>query len=264
MGQIPLVSCLCVSTKRLHHLKNAVDRFEEQSYPNKELLVVSANCDPEYVAFFASLDCKGVKYHWMECETNGTLGELRNYALKISTGEYFCVWDDDDWYHFRRIEIQMKEATRNRKMGAILAYCIMYDALNGAAFMSHILCPPASILCKKSVIDDDTMYPARNRGEDSVFLNKLCRRNVLYPLSRPDLYIYIFHGSNTTPGSQFNTFFTVRFSDKLSTIIGDIVKGKYSKEKAERLFRGERFLREVDYLKALVIKEEPDEMEAVK
>jgi glycosyltransferase involved in cell wall biosynthesis len=242
-------------------LKNAISRFEEQSYPNKELLIVSANYDPEYEAIITSLGCNGVRYHWMESDTNVTLGELRNYALKISTGEYFCVWDDDDWYHFRRIEIQAKEATRNRKMGAILAYCILFDAVNGTAFMSHILCPPASILCRKSVIDDDTMYPARDRGEDSVFLNKLCKRNLLYPLSRPDLYIYIFHGSNTTPVSKFDTFFTVRFSDKLATIVGDIVNGKYSKEKAARLLRGERFLREMDYLKGLVKEVEPDKVE---
>jgi glycosyltransferase involved in cell wall biosynthesis len=264
MGQIPLVSCLCVSTKRLHHLRNAIDRFEEQSYPNKELLVVSASYDPEYVAFFESLGCKGVRYYWMEGDGNVTLGELRNYALKISTGDYFCVWDDDDWYHYKRIEIELKEATRNRKMGSLLAYCILFDAVNKTAFMSHILCPPASILCKKSVIDDDALYPARDRGEDSIFLNKLCRRNLLYPITRPDLYIYVYHGLNTTPGDQFNRFFTVRFSDKLATIVGDIVNGKYSKEKAARLLRGERFLREMDYLKNLIKEVEPEKMELPK
>jgi glycosyltransferase involved in cell wall biosynthesis len=238
-------------------LKNAVTRFEEQSYPNKELLVVSAGYDAGYEAFIASLDCKGVSYHWMECDGNVTLGELRNYALKISTGEYFCVWDDDDWYHFKRIEWQLKEATRNRKMGTILAYCLLFDTGNRTAFMSHLLFPPASLLCKKSVIDDDTLYPAMDRGEDSVFLNKLCQRNLLYPMARPDLYIYIWHGSNTTPGSKFGNFLTIPFSDKLATIMGDIVDGKYSKERAAMLLRGDRFLRERDYLKTFVKEDEP-------
>jgi glycosyltransferase involved in cell wall biosynthesis len=38
----------------------------------------------------------------------GSLGALRNYSVEMARGDIVVQWDDDDWYHKRRIEVQFQ------------------------------------------------------------------------------------------------------------------------------------------------------------
>lgn len=95
-----LVSCVCVTYGRPILLGEAVKCFLDQSYPNKELIIVN---DQEGVTLKLDEDRDNVRIENIP-ERFGSLGEKRNYAMSLAQGDYICIWDDDDLYTPWRIE----------------------------------------------------------------------------------------------------------------------------------------------------------------
>lgn len=247
MRSAPLVSCLCISYNRLNHLKNAITYFQAQGHRNKELIVISGVYDPQYEELCYTFYDEGVRYYGLVDTEMRTLGELRNFAIEKANGEYFCMWDDDDWYNCNRIECQLKELTKSKKEGTVLPYYILYDSVNKDAYMSIPMPPPASILCKKTAITKDLLYRELNRSEDSLFLYNLNQKNTLFPLINPILYIYTYHGSNTWDIAHFKQFCGKKFSEKTTTLIANIVESKYSCKQGSKLLNSKSVLAEFDY-----------------
>jgi glycosyltransferase involved in cell wall biosynthesis len=249
MNNASLVSCICVSYNRPKHLRRAISHFVAQTYPEKELIIVSAGHNPEYEEMVAECEGNAVKYYCLDATL--TLGELRNQAIEKAAGDYICVWDDDDWYHVDRISAQMRDIRRVRKSGAILPYCLLYDVMGGVAYMSSPrLLHTASIICKKDVFAQGVLYASLNRGEDMLMFAKLVRSNKLFPVVNPLLYIYVFHQKNTTDSDQFEYMFreSTRLSPKLSEKIGDMVEGKYSSKEGSEILESNEVYEELNYL----------------
>jgi glycosyltransferase involved in cell wall biosynthesis len=247
----PLISCLCVS-KRQSQLKNAIESFSQQTYPNKELIVVVNRNDKKCVDYLKKVSVKNVRYFIGGDSDKVSLGELRNISVEKSKGEYFCQWDDDDWYHNKRLEVQMDEALKNNKAGSVLAYWLMFDSLHKKAYMSFPHIWAGTILCERSVFSDSMRYPDQPTGEDTAFLRQLYMKNCLYPIVMPALYVYVFHGANTMPPTHFSAFFSQSqvLSKKTSSLIGSIVDGKYSAAKASELITSSPVVKEFDYFVA--------------
>ena len=243
----PVISCLCISNHRPHHLRKAIACFMAQTYPNKELVILSEKPDPEYEALIAPYSTESIKYY----NVGGpklTLGECRNMAIEKSTGDYFCIWDDDDWYHAQRLEIQLEEILRSNKSASVLTFCLLFDSVNKAAHLSLPVLPPQTLMCKKSIVTKDIMYPPWNREEDAYFFYTLVVNNILYPIINPILYIYVFHGGNTWNLEHFALSQGYKMSDEATRIIGDIVEGNYSCEEGSGLLSDPRILGELNYL----------------
>lgn len=247
-----LVSCLCISSGRPGHLKKAIAYFQAQTYTEKELLIISAKNDAEYVSVIASFGDNRIRYCCPEDPGAWTLGELRNYAIEKATGEYFCVWDDDDWYPNKRIEIQLNEAIRNKKKGTVLPYYILYNAVSKEAWMSVPIPLPASVLCRKDAITENLQYRERDRSEDAVFVGQLNKENILFPVIDPLLYIYIFHGGNTWNSSHFTQFCGRKFSDEAARLISDVAEGKYTCEEGAILLHTKGVREEFDYFDSFI------------
>ncbi|NSL87221.1 glycosyltransferase family 2 protein [Chitinophaga sp. Mgbs1] len=247
----PLISCLCVSANRPGHLRHAIAVFLAQTYPNKELIVLSDKYDEIYEQIVAAAASPLVSYHYVNGETPLSQGELRNISLELAAGEYFCCWDDDDWYHNQRLEIQLKYTLENKKKGTVLPYCIFYDQAEKQAYLSLPFVPPGSILCAKDAVHAARLYPAINKMEDYEFLKGLYEDNVLFPLIKPLLYIYNYHGNNTTDKGVFQVQFekAQRLSASASELIGKILSQEYSCENGSALLQSEAVLSELNYFK---------------
>lgn len=248
MNTCPLISCLCVSNNRASYLTNAIRYFLAQTYPNKELIIISSKPDPEYTEITAPYKKSNVRYYGLPSGEGLTLGELRNISLEKAAGEYFCVWDDDDWHHCLRLEIEMQELIKSGKKGVVLAYCIVYDQMSGEAFLSVPTTILPSMLCQKSVISPDLLYPARNKQEDTVFAIRLFRMNLFFPLVHPVLYIYVHHGNNTWGPEHFMRHRGHKLSEKVTEIISEAVSGKISCEEGSELLSHPDVLSELNYM----------------
>src|SRR5436305_1073460 len=60
-----------------------------------------------------------------------TVGDLRNLALEHATGDFIVNWDDDDWHHPRRIEVQMQ--ARGEDTAVLLRTRIHHSLVNGCS-----------------------------------------------------------------------------------------------------------------------------------
>jgi glycosyltransferase involved in cell wall biosynthesis len=229
-------------------LTNAINYFLAQTYPNKELVIISSKQDPAYAEITAPYEKSNVRYYGLPSGEGLSLGELRNISLEKAAGEYFCVWDDDDWYHCRRLEIEMQELIRSGKKGVVLAYCIIYDKVSGEASLSKPTTILPSMLCQKSVISADLLYPARDRNEDTVFAFRLFRKNLIFPMIHPVLYIYVHHGSNTWGPEHFMNHCAHKLSEKATEIISAAVNGEISCEKGSEMLSHPDILSELDYM----------------
>ncbi|MCP4262042.1 MAG: glycosyltransferase family 2 protein [Planctomycetes bacterium] len=208
---LPKISCLTATYNRLFHLKQAIQCYCDQTYPNKELVVVS-EAGPPYteaiVRYVNSLKRPDIRLIFPK-EEQLTLGKIRNISLNAAEGEIVCQWDDDDLYHPQRLQVQadylLSEGAGACFMTDQLQYfwddaemywvdwgpCNMFDPLRK-------LIPGTMMMFK----DPQYRYPEEgelaNAGEDSVFVERIFGKLQIAALrGQGHLYIYSYHGSNT-------------------------------------------------------------------
>jgi glycosyltransferase involved in cell wall biosynthesis len=228
---LPLISCICVSRKKPALLKRAITCFNAQSYPSKELIIVYEDDDPETESF--------IEYEQIAAQQNIgvekvpaipkiSLGELRNIGIQKASGEFICQWDDDDWYHVDRLSSQY-QLVKDARAGSILMRWIVYNSLEKKAYVSKRRLWEGSILCSKDILQLKP-YESRHMGEDTPTIDYLDSQNYLHLIEdRPDLYIYVYHGSNTWNASHWNKIFasSTPLADSDSLEISAILNGDY-------------------------------------
>lgn len=247
-----LVSCLCVTHKKPHRLRRAVDCFLAQRHSPKELIIVYEDDDHETEQMVERLSSEHSDLLFptkVSATPKLTLGELRNIAIAGARGDYLCQWDDDDWYHRDRISSQLGAAVRNSRSASLLTHWIIYDDVCKQAYFSLLRLWEGSLLCRKDVFTEEVKYPALSRGEDSALVNTLVEKGYIYPLIAPDLYIYTVHHSNTWPRSHFDWLFSrsQKLSAETSVTIGKILAGAYSMDEASELLSSPNLTGEFRY-----------------
>ncbi len=106
-----LVSCLCVSRpSRWGQLQRAILDFQEQTYPDRELVVV-VDSGTDFVgtvqAFVDQLPIKAPVRVLPRLARNPLDGLM--YAAIDAQGQILCLWDDDNLNHPTRLEVQAKK-----------------------------------------------------------------------------------------------------------------------------------------------------------
>lgn len=191
------VSCVMVTLGRIPFCKRAIRCFANQSYPNKELVVIDDsgnNLSP----LFSPLSSEDVHYVRLSPDSSYTLGELRNIGLEESSGRYIAQWDDDDWYHPERLNTQIEVLEKGYDaccLRSTLMHVHSKKLLNKPFLGSLRHGVPGTIVHRG---DPAVSYPNLRRGEDSVFLNEW--QSHRYTIVSPKyayLFVRCYHGSNT-------------------------------------------------------------------
>ena len=102
---LPRVSCIMITYNKFKPFKRAIRSFVNQTYKNKELIIVNSG-DQKYIDKVKRFlygeegicNKKKLDIHHIRVD-KATLGELRNIAIEYSTGQYVMVFDDDDIHH---------------------------------------------------------------------------------------------------------------------------------------------------------------------
>lgn len=245
----PLVSCLCVSSNRPPYLKRAIAHYANQTYPNREMVVVSEKFSQDYQEIIEAAVSSGqlIRYYWMNEDEKVSLGRLRNYSIEKANGGFICTWDDDDWYHYKRIELQVEATLKSQKNGCIMPFYILYDSVHKEAYMSVPIPHPVTIFCRKDSITSDINYRDLNKAEDTYLIHNLNQRNTFVPLVNPSLYIYVYHSKNSWDLSHFKQFCGKKFSEKASKIISQAVEGIIGNSPDSDLMNVPEIMMEFDY-----------------
>ncbi len=236
MSDKPLVSCLCVTRKKVPFLERAIQCFRDQTYPNKHLLVVFEDDDLETAELVSRLTDPRIETLAVPVSPKKSLGVLRNLAVESCRGEFFCQWDDDDWYHNERIAFQMYVIEESKRPACALMHWLMFDEKRGRAYVSSRRFWEGSLLCRKDLLRGDLQYANAAIGEDTELMTELVKRSLVFPVFMPKLYVYVYHGGNTFGAEHWRKTFKYgkELSRGASRTLADILEGKYSGAEASR------------------------------
>lgn len=210
---LPLISCLTVTADRLVLLKEAIGCYLAQTYPNRELVIVTAAGARYRQAIDDHLGALGrddIRLVTVD-DPKATLGALRNISLEAARGDYVCQWDDDDLYHPERLSAQYAAMRAQGAEACFLTDHLQYFAKDrilywvdwrrfGVEGEQGML--PGSML---AVRDSRFRYPETgadaHSGEDNVLRGLVARAVPIAGFQDAGyLYVYRCHGRNTTPG----------------------------------------------------------------
>jgi glycosyltransferase involved in cell wall biosynthesis len=204
-----------VTYDRLALAKRAIRSFARQSYPHRELLIVTDGEERFRRAlerYVAALGVDAVRFVVVDGERDGernTLGSLRNVSMEAAGGDVVCQWDDDDVSHPERLATQAAFM-----LGRNAAACLLTDHLQfieeqrtlcwidwtagGAANGTARLAPGTLMMHRDERFRYPERGPAARQGEDSALLEALHARLPVAHLSGiGHMYLYQFHGRNT-------------------------------------------------------------------
>jgi glycosyltransferase involved in cell wall biosynthesis len=216
MGEnIGKVTCIMITANRLGLAERSIECFINQSYPNKELLIIDDGTDDLEPLLQRYIPDQYV-YHRLEKKEGQNLGFLRNLGLDLATGEFIAQWDDDDWYHPDRLKLQV-EALNQGADACILQATLMH--LNTSSFMDHPYIGwlhggvPGTIVHRNDAL---ARYPLEARGEDTTFLDYWRSNNLtVLPVHYSYLFIRCFHGNNTWEELHFTRRIRNNLTDSL-------------------------------------------------
>jgi glycosyltransferase involved in cell wall biosynthesis len=207
---LPLISCLMVTYDRLVLAKRALRSFAEQTWPSRELVVVTdgplrfREALEEHVA---AAGIAGVRFVYPEPPGLG-LGALRNIAVDAARGELVCQWDDDDYSHPERLAVQAADLLARGADASFLSEHLQFiedrrtafwlDWTGGGARSGVASWFPGTLMMRRGV---RPRYPEAGRyartGEDTVLMHELAASVPVVGLGgNPHLYVYQYHGRN--------------------------------------------------------------------
>ena len=194
-NQTPLVSCICVSN-RPHLIEDIVEKFDNQSYTSKELILVLEADDKSFEKIENNLS--GRKDIILNRAYNDEiLGALFNRGVDISNGSYIAKWDDDDLYGSNYLidSLLAFEFTSASIVGKLESY--MYHqgtdklylrfANKRHRYQQLILGP--TIIAKREVFNK-VRFQERSTGEDTNFLKDSMKAG--YTIYATDPYNFIY------------------------------------------------------------------------
>jgi len=188
-----------ITKNSLEIVSKAIESYLNQSYKNKELIIVLGDNNPN-LDYFTSLNIENKKI--LVESPSVSLGNLRNKALQNISEDLFIQWDDDDIYSKDRIKNQYESMYSNNKDGNLLVGCTINN--RGDIYISDARIFQGSILYRKSKLIKG--YPNLKRGEDTYLIeHNNILPNVSYIMGY-ELYEYRIHTNNTYANQYFEIF----------------------------------------------------------
>jgi glycosyltransferase involved in cell wall biosynthesis len=214
----PLVSCLMVTRDRARLARRAIRCFAEQSWPNRELLILDDGTEDYAGILEPYAGTLQIRYHRLEPKGGLRLGDLRNIALERAAGDFVAQWDDDEWYHPARIETQMGAVARGLDAVVLRDTLCHIDAPGYAGHPFHSRnkrsVTPGTVLHRRTAL----RYPSLGRAEDTHYLTRLRSELSVGELRAPHSHLFIrcFHGENTWELSHFEDALRHSFFDRVA------------------------------------------------
>lgn len=143
INRTPLVSVIINCYNGEKYLNEAIDSVFDQTYTNWEIIFWD-NCSTDKSAEIAKSYGEKVKYHFSP--TNTSLGEARNKAIEVSSGEYITFIDCDDiWSNAKKLELQVDLLEKHPEF--VLCFGNMYEITENGEFFRDVLTNTKSGYC---------------------------------------------------------------------------------------------------------------------
>lgn len=208
-----LVSCLMLTYDRafqkpvpsIVHFENAVRNFTEQTYKEKELIIVNSGSKNYYESCCDVLEkFKDFKilHFFVTRDEYPTIADLRNKAVEEATGDFIMTWDDDDKRSNTIIETEMNALVENNADIVMIQQIEVQMQLGRVPFPTNYYVGfEPSMLAKKT---DKVKYFGEH--SDTKYIEDLkamgYKEFVITDNANSD-YTYCFWGTNITSKDRF-------------------------------------------------------------
>lgn len=196
-----MVSCIMPTYNRRKFVPLAIERFLAQDYPDKELIIIDDGND-RIMDLVPTVE--NIRYYYFEKRQN--VGLKRNRACELANGSLIAHWDDDDWYHSRRLSLQVA-LFENRETDLVgVARPYYYDIRTGTAFQykgipngKWVMYP----MYRKSLWQQ-SKHPANRIGSDTRFISKVDKKRI-HAMTDEEIGVCAIHDENVCPKHTRNT-----------------------------------------------------------
>lgn len=194
--------------RRFRMAARAVDQFTQQTYANRELVIVNSSGRR-----LTERDTDMGREILVDPTQYPTVGALRNAAVREATGEWCMPWDDDDFSHPHRMTFQM--AYRREGACVLLTHQLRIDIRNNVACVWHEPdgIPGTALFPRLLATEDGSPSPLYDEslalgGEDDAFLRQFGPNRVLLLADNtwfpgPGLHVAFYHGLNLKSREAF-------------------------------------------------------------
>ncbi len=203
-AETPLISCMMPTRGHAFPARFAIDCFQRQRYPNRELVVVCNVPGNEVERLVAEIGDPAIRY--FDAQGAATVGDLRNRALEQCRGGYVAIWDDDDLYHPRRLALQMGALAWAGAQACFLSREIFWWPARRRLASSRLRPWENSMLARIGAFPP---YPSLVQGEDTAVSEALVAQHKVVMIGGPPQYVRIYHGSNVCDAEHFELHFKV-------------------------------------------------------
>jgi O-antigen biosynthesis protein len=197
----PLVSCIMPTYNRRSFIPLALARFREQSYANRELIVIDDGSDPIGDQLHGET---AVRY--VRVDRRISIGAKRNLACAEARGEIVAHWDDDDWYSPDRLEQQVAPILRGEAEITGLEnrfvlqmpdrkFWTIDRRLHRTMFVGDV--HGGTLVFRRAIWASGVRYPEIDLAEDAMFLQQATSRGKrLLRIENRGSFVYLRHGTN--------------------------------------------------------------------
>jgi glycosyltransferase involved in cell wall biosynthesis len=210
------VSCILPTYKRREMLTRSINMFVNQTYSNKELIIIDDSPIVEHI-FLELIDKLNKTYKntikYIRINKRMSIGRKRNVAIEVAKGTYIAFWDDDDIHGPNRLRNQVNRmqqtssdvTTNGKHMYYDMNKKIMYNLqkfpnIQEQLWWMRMLMP--SVIFKKNLWNKYATFPDISKSEDREFFIRVLKKK---PNLRIDLwedapiddFVYIIHKKNT-------------------------------------------------------------------
>jgi glycosyltransferase involved in cell wall biosynthesis len=197
----PLISCIMPTFNRRSFIGLALSCFREQTYRNRELIVVDDGNDS-----IADLVRDEPAVRYFRVDQRLPIGAKRNRACTEARGDLIAHWDDDDWYGVDRLERQAAPILRgdaditgleNRFVLQMpdRRFWTVEPRLHQSMFVGDV--HGGTLVFRRAIWVDGVRYPETNLAEDARLLQlALARGRRLVKLPNQGSFVYMRHSRN--------------------------------------------------------------------
>jgi glycosyltransferase involved in cell wall biosynthesis len=185
------VTCVCLTRNRRQWLPKAIQCYREQTYPNKELLILA---DGENVRDLLPDD---ETIRLIELAGSPEIGEKRNFGCERAAGDLIAHWDDDDWSAPGRLADQVTRLLDSGKCVTGYRSMRFTDGTTSWKYTGTAHFALGTSLLYRKEWWKGHRFKALQIGEDNAFVSEALA--VLITVDAGDLMWASVHKGNTSP-----------------------------------------------------------------
>lgn len=187
------MTCLCLTRNRREWLPKAIECYQKQTHPHRELLIISDGADVR------DLLPDDPSIRLIHVEGNPEIGPKRNFGCDHATGEIIAHWDDDDYSAPGRLADQVHRLIESGKPVTGYGAMRFTDGKRWWQFTGTELFALGTSLCYRRDWWKVHRFPFAHVGEDGDFTGIARACDAITNADAKDLMYATIHPGNTSP-----------------------------------------------------------------